>query len=444
MGPAIGGGEGEEEGVASEFFLEGGEDRDGAAFAHEGRFFPEDFFQGAAGGETVGAVRIEEIGGPAVSVFDFQPDSGGSVAGKVFFGHPQDVPGFLIGDEAEGNLEESLRRQHRLAALALVASADPVDLGGGTRPDPFDRAESCLAVEFRDTRLFGDVGIPERRGRCGFPFPGGGSLDGVVESGNGHPSAFIVETGDQTGGCGCRVGDRSSVDAGMEIVRGAQDPDLHGGNSTEGVAEGRISVGGHSGVGDGDHIAGEFSAVFFQKVREVAAADLLFSFDQENDIDRERSFLESFGDAEDMGQDLSFVVGRSPGKDPPIADFRFKWGRTPLRKGLRRLHIVVAVDQDRSLGGIAPGFSNHNRMPRRFFLAGLQSDAPELRHQPIRTSLQIVFVGGLGGNAWKAEKFQEFLNVRIVHKKRYILWWTKIFSLYIVFSLASPRQKFTI
>ena len=96
------------------------------------------------------------------------------------------------------------------------------------------------------------------------------------------------------------IRDRASIDAGVKIMRWPDDFHFHRGDASKRVTEGRVALGGHSGVRDGDGIASQFGAVFFQKCREVSAPDLLLAFDEKNHIHRERTLRKRFADAENV------------------------------------------------------------------------------------------------------------------------------------------------
>ena len=59
---------------------------------------------------------------------------------------------------------------------------------------------------------------------------------------------------------------------------------LHRGDAAQAVAQGGVAIDSHAGVRNRDGVAGEFIAVFFQKPREMFAADLLLALDEENHI----------------------------------------------------------------------------------------------------------------------------------------------------------------
>ena len=75
----------------------------------------------------------------------------------------------------------------------------------------------------------------------------------------------------------------------------------------------------HRRVGNDDHIGGKPVALALEQVLEVGAADLLFAFDQELQVDRQGShFAEQAPYRLGLHEDLALVVGTShaPGAWP--------------------------------------------------------------------------------------------------------------------------------
>ncbi len=108
-----------------------------------------------------------------------------------------------------------------------------------------------------------------------------------------------------------------------------------------------MEVGGHAVVGDANHVAREFVAVLDEERAEARAADFLLALDEEDDVHGRRAGAgERLADAEDVREDLAFVVRRAPGVDAAVAERGFEGRRDPLIKRIGRLDIVMAVDED--------------------------------------------------------------------------------------------------
>ena len=81
---------------------------------------------------------------------------------------------------------------------------------------------------------------------------------------------------------------------------------------------------------------------------EVLAADFLFAFDQELQVQRQLAGgLDPGLGALDVREHLPLVVGRAAGVEVAVAHGRLERGRDPFVQRVGRLHVVVAVDQHR-------------------------------------------------------------------------------------------------
>ena len=90
---------------------------------------------------------------------DLDRDSLWAGGAQVFRGRREDVFGYLVGNEPEGQLGEGLARDNSLGPLPLESSADSVHLSRGTRPYSFQRGVARLASEFRHSGELPEFGI---------------------------------------------------------------------------------------------------------------------------------------------------------------------------------------------------------------------------------------------------------------------------------------------
>ena len=145
---------------------------------------------------------------------------------------------------------------------------------------------------------------------------------------------------------------RAAENARVEIERRSPHDDFHRGDAAEALGQGRVSLGDHSGVGNGDHVTAQVAAARTDELREICASDLLLALDEENQIHRQRTLLAEHADRpEDVREDLAFVVGGAARKDPFVADHRLERRRGPLAGRVLGLHVVMAVDEDRGASG---------------------------------------------------------------------------------------------
>ena len=152
----------------------------------------------------------------------------------------------------------------------------------------------------------------------------------------------------------------------MQVTCGPPHDELHRSDAAQGVGKRRFVTGSHSRVRDRDEIAGKLLAVLSQEVGKIRATDLLFSLDQEDHIDRQNPLLaQCLGDPKDVGEDLALIVGGAPCVDPAIRDTGLEGMCRPPVERIGRLHVIVSVDQDGPLGGIAWRGGDNDRRTRR-------------------------------------------------------------------------------
>ena len=90
--------------------------------------------------------------------------------------------------------------------------------------------------------------------------------------------------------------------------------------------------------------------MFSKESFQIWTPNLFLSLDEEDYVHWESTFFpEGLGHAEDVGEDLSLVISRTARMDAPILDSGLKGRCSPTCQRLRRLHVVVAVDQHGSL-----------------------------------------------------------------------------------------------
>src|SRR5215467_11512957 len=115
-----------------------------------------------------------------------------------------------------------------------------------------------------------------------------------------------------------------------------------------------------------------------------------------------------------MDVNLPFVVGGSAAEEIAVANGRFKGGRGPEIEWFGRLHVVMAIEEDRWLPGSFQGFGIDERMQVcRNDLHGFESGGAQVFGNPARAALDVRFVLALGANAWDAQEFIELGEVLV-------------------------------
>src|ERR1700758_2978605 len=88
--------------------------------------------------------------------------------------------------------------------------------------------------------------------------------------------------------------------------------------------------------------------MFFKESFQIRAAYLFLAFHQQDHIDLHITpFLQSRFNTENVAQNLALVVGCSSAVNLILYDYRFEWRRLPKIQGIRRLDVVMTVNQDR-------------------------------------------------------------------------------------------------
>jgi len=163
--------------------------------------------------------------------------------------------------------------------------------------------------------------------------------------------------------------------------------------------------------------------VLLDECIEVAAADLLFPFDEQFDIDRKRSFdLEKRFDAFEMNVDLALIVGRSTRVEPVITNRCFKRRRSPEFERLHRLHVVVSIDEYRWLAGRAKPLSINDGMSRSGKqLDILQTDRAHVVGNPLSASMHVLHVLTVGADAGDRKELFQFRKIPLFVRLEYTL-----------------------
>ena len=209
-----------------------------------------------------------------------------------------------------------------------------------------------------------------------------------------------------------RILDRAAEEARVQIAGRSAQGEFEGDDAPQRVGERRQVLGGHAGVGHHHGIAAKFPAAGPQERRQVAAANLLLALEHERQIAGQGGAGPEIGfDRLEMGEMLALVVGGAAGDQRAPADGRFEGRRLPEFERLRRLHVVVAVNQEmRAPPRPAGRAGEHDRMARRRTQFGLEADLPAMLREPGGAGAEVPLVLRLRGNAGEAEEFAQLAN----------------------------------
>src|SRR6266849_744703 len=205
----------------------------------------------------------------------------------VFFHELGDFLRLLVGDQARGKFRVSPRGDHGLGAFAGVAAPNAVELECGARPKLFDDGKTFLAHVARSSNRCLKIFSLPRQGIERFAFSAADLGDIVVKAGDGDAKIFVVQLGKKLGQNRERIGDRATVDPGVQIARGAGELDLIVVQPAQTVGDGGHALGEHGSVRDDQGIGFQLFFILLHVIPETDAADFFFTFDEHFYVDGE-------------------------------------------------------------------------------------------------------------------------------------------------------------
>jgi hypothetical protein len=221
-----------------------------------------------------------------VNRLEFGSDARGASGCDCILNLSDSLIGALIGHEPGADFRDRAGWDHCFCALAGEAATDSMHLERRASPETFEQRVPGFAHQ-RDCLHFPVqvVLLMEGQTRPGGAFYITGRQDSVMEGRNADVAVAILKSTQNLGDCLNRIGRRASIDAGMEVLFRA----LHGEFAIDDAAEPdtdcRQLRREHFGITD-DCGVGVQSRGFRRYVLfDVLAADFLFTFDQETDID---------------------------------------------------------------------------------------------------------------------------------------------------------------
>ena len=142
------------------------------------------------------------------------------------------------------------------------------------------------------------------------------------------------------------------------------------------------------------------------EVVEVDAADFLFALEDDLDVHRQPAvLLQVRFDRLEVHEDLALVVGGAARVDLAVAHGRLERRRLPQIERVDRLHVVVAVEENRRRARRAEPVAVDDRIARRVDEPDvLQADAAHLVGAPFGAPLHVGRVLGQRADARNREK----------------------------------------
>ena len=155
--------------------------------------------------------------------------------------------------------------------------------------------------------------------------------------------------------------------------------------------------------------------MLLDEVVEIRGADFLLAFEDDLDVHRQAAVLLQVRlDRLEVHEDLPLVVGRAARVNLAVADGRLERRRLPEVERIDRLHVVVAVEEDRRRARRAKPVAVHDREARRLDQPDiLQADAPHLLRRPLGATLHVVLVLRQRADAGNREVLFQFLDIPV-------------------------------
>ena len=198
----------------------------------------------------------------------------------------------------------------------------------------------------------------------------------------------------------------------MQIAIRTIEPDCQRSQTPQRVAERGVLQAGDFGVRDHQRLAGQFPGVLGQEVIERLGADLFLAFDQEIHIAGQIvSGLQPGLDRVDVSQMLALVVADAAGINIAAHPARLKGRRRPEVERIRRLHIVVAVNEECRFFRVGMrGLGHHHRGAGGLAEFRLQAGLEAAGDQPFATASHVIGMIRLGADAWDARVGKKLLD----------------------------------
>ena len=325
----------------------------------------------------------------------------------MFFQQRFNLFRLLAGNQAAGNLGKGMAGNDRLASLSLVAASDAVDFQRRTGENAFRPGEARFRHHGFHARQLRQLFIAHAgHGGPHAALPRGDGFHAIVKTSHGHAAVLVMEGSDYFRQGRNGVGYRAAEHAGMKVRGRALHDNFRPGQAAQAIGKRRCVRSGHPGIGNHNHVAGQFVPVVLDELGKTSAAHFLLPFQQEDHVHRKVAAVlaEQFLHAQNMGEQLPLVIRGAAGVNLPVPHFRFKRVGLPQLNGVHGLHVVVAVNQHGWLAFLPRAAGHHNGMEARLVGRGFQPHAGQLVHQPVRAVAHVLGVLLLGGNAGESQQ----------------------------------------
>ncbi len=402
----------EEHARRAEFLLERRHDRNRSAFAREHGALAEALLDRAARRLDEPVVEVGHPRLAAVHPGHLQFDRRRRDLPHVLFEKSRNLVRILVRHQAHAHLRHRGRRDYRLGPFAGEAGQQPVHVEGRSRPRSLEAAVARLAVQPRRAQFLPVLLLVERQPLEFLALLLGERPHIVVEPWNLDAAAAILHLRQHLRQHHRGVRHRAAERSGVQVGRRAAQVDLEVHEAAQAVADRRHAAGEHRCVRDDDDVASEPALLVPDESAQVLAADLLLALDHHLDVDRQPPVrLHVRFDGLQMHEHLALVVGSSAREEIAVAHRRLERRRGPLLDRIHRLHVVVAVDEDRRRTRSAEPLAVHDWMPWRLGQVHvLQPDLAHLGRRPLGTAPHVVAMLGERAHAGNGQVGRQLLQ----------------------------------
>ena len=309
----------------------------------------------------------------------------------------------LPGDRANGQLEAGLGRDDSARATA----ADAADIERGLRRRALGEDAQIVAEKGLDAgralNLRTDC-LPKLIHVARLPISHGNRV--VVETGNEHAAALVVQGGDDARQVMRRIRYRAAVAPGMQIMRRTLNPHFSRDAAAHCVTDNRL-LGGEGAVGDDQRIGRKQFLVRRDTGAGVFRSELLFAFEEELQVDwQPTASAQNRVDRHEVEPNAAFVIDRSARHQPAVDESRLKGRRPPQRFIADRLDVIVRVkEQGRLVGAGMQPVSVQDRIAGCWQSLHIdQPDSAHLRQDPVGAGQQLRLEFAVLADRWEAQQ----------------------------------------
>ena len=238
--------------------------------------------------------------------------------------------------------------------------------------------------------------------------------DLVVEAFDRDTAIRRVKAGSQPDQRLQGIGHAAAVSARVEVLARAGDRELEADQPTARHSQGGFVDSPHGAIGRENEIGRKNRGVLPDELLEMAAPRLFLALDQELDVHRQPAGCreKALNDV-DGNEERALVVRHTSPVKPSVAHLRLESIAQPPFERVRRLHVVVPVDQDRWRPRCMGPLAADDRVPA----GGSEAHAFQARrHQTLRkppsAALDIGLerrVGAYAGDARECDQIPEHL-----------------------------------